>query len=353
MSLTNVSLLTGNLQPKGHPFWVDEKTLDSAAALLADRPLAANVSHDGASSSFRAPAGFFRGIYREGLHLRAKSIEFLDSFKANFKAMHDTITELGEKFPEQFGVSLSMKYAPVWVLRDGREIPAKVVDGRLAELAPPEAVRPLPSARVTSVYSGDFVNQPAANLHGLLSCLLAEIDSPSPTNMSATPVSYDQAALDAKLAEQKQALTAELSTKLTEAETQLAAAIKAKSEIEASLNSANNLVTELKTELAGVQTGVIAQLAAVGVKVDKLEPEPLKAALKSRIEGEAQCLLAARGIKPLPESLKPAEEAVAANLSTDAGILAAYLEHKPGSPESIAFSEKHRDALWRAQSARK
>ena len=132
MTIKEISLLTGNLQPKGHPFYVDAETLAGAERLLADRPLAAHLSHANAASDRLGTAiGFFRGIYRDGLQLRAKTFEFLDSFKANFKAQYDNLAELATKFPEQFGVSLHLKYQPVWVMGDGSEVAAKVVDGKL------------------------------------------------------------------------------------------------------------------------------------------------------------------------------------------------------------------------------
>lgn len=131
---------------------------------------------------------------------------------------------------------------------------------------------------------------------------------------------------------------------------QASASEQARSALESQLTMANGKITELTTELASVQTGVIAQLAAVGIKVEKLEPEPLKAALAARIESEAQVLLAARGIKPLPEQIKPSGEIDAA-LSTDAAILAQYESMPPGE-ERVAFLTKHEAAIWRAHGAR-
>ncbi len=342
MSFQNISLLTGNLQPKGHPFFVDQKTVDGAASLLAEKPLAAHLSHVGADKDRLGSAvGFFRGIFADGLHLRAKSIEFLDSFKSNFKATYDNLAELAEKFPEQFGVSLHLKYKPVWVMHDGSEVPAKVVDGKLAELAPANAVRGLPSARVTAIPSGDFVTNPAANLSGLLSGLLAEIDS-SPHNNMATPTNFDQAAVDAKLAEQKTALTAELST----------AHQTALDSITAQLTEANKAKGVAETALATKESELVATLAAVGVKVEKTDSATLKTALTARIESEAQTLLAARGIKPLPAQVKDGHE-IEAKLETDDQIRDAYLAMQHGSKESVAFLEKHKDAIWRAHTGKK
>lgn len=356
MQIKEVSLLTGNLQPKGHPFYVDNETLAGAERILSDRPLAAHLSHEGANGERLGSAiGFFKGIYRDGLQLRAKTFDFLDSFKANFKATYDNLAELAQKFPEQFGVSLHLKYQPVWIMRDGSEVPAKVVDGKLAEMAPSGAVRPLPSARVTAIPSGDFVTSPAANLSGLLSGLLAEIDTtPSPIMSKTT---FDQATLDAKLSEQKEALTAELSTAhkaaLDTVTAQLAEANAAKGDVEAKLAEASAAKTVAEAALAARDTSIIATLATAGVKVEKFEPVSLKAALDSRISTEAQSFLAARGIKPLPDVIKKTGEEIDAALSTDEQKVSAYLKLAHGSAESIAFLDKHKDAIWRAHTQKK
>lgn len=101
------------------------------------------------------------------------------------------------------------------------------------------------------------------------------------------------------------------------------------------------------TERAAVaEGGTLAVLAESGIKIAKLEAPALKSALASRIEGEAQTLLAARGIKPLPEKLNSGAE-IEANLSSEAQILAAY-EAMPAGPERIAFYSKHEAAIWRA-----
>lgn len=340
MPIPNISLLTGNLQPKGHPFFVDQKTIDGSAALLDGRPLAAHLSHEGAGKDRLGTAvGFFQGIYRDGLQLRAKTFEFLDSFKANFKEKYDNLAELAAKFPDQFGVSLHLKYTPVWVMQDGSEVAAKVVDGKLAESAPAKAVRALPSARVTAIPSGDFVTNPAANLSGLLTSLLAEIDT-SAKDMPAT-ITFDQAALDAKLAEQKQTITTELST-------------SHKVEVDglkAELATANTAKTEAVTALAARDTTLTATLAEVGVKVAKLDGPTIKAALTARIESEAQVLLAARGIKPLPEKIKDGTQ-IDAKLETDEQIATAYMALPHGTAESVAFLEKYKDAIWRSHTRR-
>ncbi len=142
-------------------------------------------------------------------------------------------------------------------------------------------------------------------------------------------------------------------------EAKSAALVTANEEIarlNATVTELNGKVTDLSANLAAeterantAVTGTITVLGSAGITVTKLETAEIKSAAKKHAEEISHNLLAARGIKPLPEVLKdPAT--LEANLSTDEGILAAYLALKPGTPESIAFSEKHSAALWRAQS---
>lgn len=135
----------------------------------------------------------------------------------------------------------------------------------------------------------------------------------------------------------------------------LKAAIVAKdADLAAAQLNINELAAKLSTaeeQAATAVSGTISVLSSSGIKVDKLEPEPLKAALKARVESEAQTLLAARGIKPLPEEPRATTDLAEPALNTDAAILAKY-ESMPAGPERIAFLDQHRDAIWRGQTAR-
>jgi hypothetical protein len=164
-----------------------------------------------------------------------------------------------------------------------------------------------------------------------------------------TPATFDQAALDAKLAEQKQAITAELSAQLETAEkaraeldAKLADAVKASAELTAKLATAEAALTARDAEL-------IATLAAVGIKMDKFEAPALQAALDARISDKAQSFLAERGTKPLPEKLNN-ETVIDANLS-DQAIYDKYAAMKVG-PERVAFLSANSDAIWRANGAK-
>lgn len=149
---------------------------------------------------------------------------------------------------------------------------------------------------------------------------------------------------------------------VTDFEAKAAALVTAEQELSrlnATVTELNGKVAELTANLAveseradTAVAGTISVLGSAGIVVSKLEVSELKAAASARAEALGHELLAARGIKPLPEQLKPASEVVGANLSTDEGILAAYLE-MPAGPDRIAFLQKHNAAIWRAQSATK
>jgi uncharacterized phage infection (PIP) family protein YhgE len=94
-------------------------------------------------------------------------------------------------------------------------------------------------------------------------------------------------------------------------------------------------------------TSTLSALAAAGLKVEKLEPDAIKAAAHARAEALGHELLAARGIKPLPEQIKAAGDVVEAHLSSDDGILTAY-EAMPTGPARVEFYAKHEAAIWRA-----
>ena len=162
--------------------------------------------------------------------------------------------------------------------------------------------------------------------------------------------------IDALLGAGPDALKTHLSTAhqtaLDGVKAELSVANEAKGVLDAALTEAKTAKATAEAALAARDGVITSTLAEAGIKVEKLEAATIKTALKSRIESEAQTLLAARGIKPLPEKLSNGTE-INANLETDEQVAEAYLQMKPGSAESVAFVEKHKEALWRIQSKRK
>lgn len=163
-----VSLLTADREATGWGLWIDSATLVSFHALLAGRRLKAYATHgvpglDGTLDE----VGFWDGVRIDGLNLR-EDFTALDAWRRHAPAEFDTLFELAEKLPGEFGASLSFSYKPVWVLRDGTEVPTQrkfSIGGEViyAPPAPSSAVRAMPSVRALDVYSADFVDDPAAN----------------------------------------------------------------------------------------------------------------------------------------------------------------------------------------------
>ncbi len=189
--------------------------------------------------------------------------------------------------------------------------------------------------------------------------------TPPSTNMNFKEILEKLGACAVKTLTEAKALIAEAHTSfvalVADYEAKSSALVTAQQEIttlNATVAELNGKVTDLAASLATeterantAVTGTITVLGSAGIKVTKLEPAELKAAATTRAEALGHELLAARGIKPLPEQLKAADEAIEANLSTDAGKLEAYLS-MPAGPDRVAFLEKHKDAIWRAQTKR-
>jgi len=166
--ISGVSLLTADREATGWGLWIDAKTLATFHALLTGRRLKAYATHgapglDGTLDE----VGFWDGSHIDGANLRG-DFTALDAWRRHSPAEFETLFELAEKLPAEFGASLSFSFQPVWVLRDGREIATtrKFSGAGLAVYDPPapmDTVRALPSVRAVDVYSADFVDDPAAN----------------------------------------------------------------------------------------------------------------------------------------------------------------------------------------------
>lgn len=324
----NVSLITGGIEAAGHGIFIDEVTIDGAMKALLGRTLRSYLKHDGAGSDrLGQEIGFFSGIYRDKLQLRAKEFRFLESFRAEAPATFAKLVELADKAPDQFGVSLVLEYKPVWVLADGQEIPAV-----LGESAPAGAVRSLPSVRIISVNSADLVQRPAANPNGLLS---AKIDAPNIQQMTS----------ETKIAE-LDAVKAEHSAALAAKDTEIAS-LKAASEAETAklaeshkvaLSEKDALIATLTADKTKAETSV-AELSkerdALKIQIDEL------VAFDARQLGVAPVKVAAAQLNRKLSGYKTPEEK-----------LAAY-EAMPDGSEKTAFRKLHRDALFAAFSARK
>lgn len=325
----NVSLITGGIEAAGHGLYIDDKSIDDAMRLLLGKSLRAYLKHDGAGSDrLGQEIGFFSGIYREGNKIKAKSFEFLESFKREAGGTYEKLVELAQKVPDQFGVSLVLEYRPVWVLADGSEIPAALGDS-----APSGVLRSSPSMRIANVMSADLVQRPAANPNGLLSAVDApqslQANMTTETKPETTPAA-DAAALAAK--------DSEIATFKAEAEKQVAELSKLTDTHKAALAEKDGLIATLTADKAKAEAAV-AELSK--------ERDQLKAKVEDLAAYDARQL----GVAPV----KVAHAQLArksASYKTPEEMLTAY-ESMPEGSEKRAFRKLNRDALFAAFSVRK
>jgi len=325
----NVSLITGGIEAAGHGLYIDDKSIDDAMRLLLGKSLRAYLKHDGAGSDrLGQEIGFFSGIYREGNKIKAKSFEFLESFKREAGGTYEKLVELAQKVPDQFGVSLVLEYRPVWVLADGSEIPAALGDS-----APSGVLRSSPSMRIANVMSADLVQRPAANPNGLLSAVDApqslQANMTTETKPETTPAP-DAAALAAK--------DSQIATFKAEAEKQVAELSKLTDTHKAALAEKDRLIATLTSDKAKAEAAV-AELSK--------ERDELKAKVEDLAAYDARQL----GVAPV----KVAHAQLArksASYKTPEEMLTAY-ESMPEGCEKRAFRKLNRDALFAAFSVRK
>lgn len=161
--LNDVSLITGGVEALGHGVFVDDVTLRQVSALLVGKALPAYLTHDGIWRGDRLAQeiGLFSGIVLDGQKVIAGQFYFLDAFKKYEPKTCELLLELARKIPEQFGISIVFEGYAAWVRKDGSE----VMD--TAAPMPEDAIRTMPSIRVSKVESADFVKNPAANPDGL------------------------------------------------------------------------------------------------------------------------------------------------------------------------------------------
>jgi uncharacterized coiled-coil protein SlyX len=157
-TLSDVSILEVG-EARGHGVLITPKTVQSAAKLLIGQTVPAYLSHDGAfNDRLTEEIGIFKGFYMDGERLRARTFNALESFKKFHPEEFETLFELAEKMPDNFGVSIVFNARLYWQLEDDAEQDFEGED------EPPEgAAFNMPSVQVLEVLSADFVDTPAAN----------------------------------------------------------------------------------------------------------------------------------------------------------------------------------------------
>jgi hypothetical protein len=282
----DVSIMTVG-EADGHGMMVDHKTLEQFLQHAEGKTIPAYLTHAGALGADGRPKdrlgseiGMFSGFYRDGDHIRAKSFEFLSSFKENAPQAHATLVELAKSFANQLGISPVLRQFRAWVTRTGEEIDAALSGGR-----PPDAVGNLPAMRVLGLKSCDFVQQPAANL-GLFE---AGIDGTNQNNTSTMstetillskhtePLTAKQGEITALQAQHRDAIAA--------LETKHAGIVENKDKEIANLRGSE---AKAKEDLAG-QTAALAAMTkmrddAAAYDMRKAGAPALQVALESRQE---------------------------------------------------------------------
>lgn len=175
---------------------------------------------------------------------------------------------------------------------------------------------------------------------------LATLSAVLPKSLSdAKQILSDAAvALTAAIAELDLKITA-----LSQAEKDLASA---RADLEArkgELATATQTIETLRGEVASVNATAMSALSAAGIKAEKFEVESIKAAASARAESLSHELLAARGLKPLPETLK--EDGAPGAPTGDAAIYDKW-ESMAVGPVRWEYYDKNKDAIWREQHRR-
>ncbi len=176
------------VQPKGHPVAVDATTLTAIAAL-------GNATTSGIKSHFKhndEDADALGTQVARGRNFRVVGdkvlcdVHMLASSKISPNGnLHDYVLKFADESPEDFGLSVIMRFSRAWKMPDGSEV--------IAKTKPAGAVGDLPFARPTKLSALDFVDDPAANEDGLFSAGDHDADDTS-TNGYTMKISQERLA---------------------------------------------------------------------------------------------------------------------------------------------------------------
>ncbi len=324
---SDVCILTEG-EAQGHGVLVDGKTIDGFMAGSLGKTIPAYLTHQGAIDDTGRPAdrlgkeiGMFSGFYRDGNKVRARNFQFLESFIQAEPKTHATLVEMAQKFADKLGISPVVAHLRAWVMGDGTEVTAK--DGK----RPLGAMLSLPSMRIGSIKSCDFVQQPAANL-GLFE---ARVDD-NTNNMATETVllSVHTSALAVK--------DGEIAT-LSQQHKDAIAALEAKHRTdEAILQAKANDAVALAAKLTESEKNMSAALAAKAKEADEAAKYDMRKAGAPALEIALQ---AHQAKIPEPAASDAARWEQYAALCTskkdDHGNVVAHLD----TPASTAFKAKY------------
>jgi len=157
--LTDLALVIGGREAKGHGIYLDAKTLQGGLDSVNEKGglLRGAVCHETFTNYLNDEdrllevPGYFSDISIEGDTLRAGSFQFYDSFKADQPEAYRRLMEMAEKTPTLFGLSIEATGYAVYVDEQGNEYSQRPEDVDLAyEGMPPFRIVDLTAAAFVS-----------------------------------------------------------------------------------------------------------------------------------------------------------------------------------------------------------
>lgn len=166
--MSDVALLTSGRDAKGHGFYIDERTIETALEVIVENggKLQAKICHDNFEEwwleidRLMEMPGWFESISKGSIDGEAALISGRFSFYETFLRDHSSeaslLLEMAEKTPDLFGLSIEPWGYAVFVALDGTEYSQKPEDVELR-------YEGMPAFRVTDLRAAAFVSDPAAN----------------------------------------------------------------------------------------------------------------------------------------------------------------------------------------------
>ena len=166
--LTNLSLMTGGREAKGHGVYIDDLSLSTALEVAqAKGPhLKGYRTHDHGgpgSGMWWAPegseldvCGYFSELAIKGDQFTAAGFDFYDSYKTAEPLEYARILEMAAKTPDLLALSIECWGYAVYVAEDGTEYSERPEDT-------PLKYEGMPALRVTDLFAAAFVSDGAAN----------------------------------------------------------------------------------------------------------------------------------------------------------------------------------------------
>lgn len=168
-TLRNLSLMKAGREAKGHGIYIDDRTLQTALAVVGERGglLKAYYTHDHVGSGIAGGShlyspeselkipGFFSGIKVVDGELVAEKFELFETFRRHHPEEADQIMEMAEKTPQLLALSVEIWGYGVFVAEDGSEYSQAPEDVDLLHDG-------LPTLRITELFAAAFVADGAA-----------------------------------------------------------------------------------------------------------------------------------------------------------------------------------------------